>query len=184
MKTIQTLQSTSNKREEQETAAEEDLGGSSAPADRRALLESKDVRRRRSILTLQTDEDGKGYIVVEKKVLTSSNAEDIDALRKAAHYSLYAQYVYFHIRMTLEDILSKDATTFVRDFDMMAPVKHLSFANFGAPDAHLFYANFINGISATPYAILVDEQENTVVITVRGTISLEGQFELSFRDVT
>jgi hypothetical protein len=37
----------------------------------------------------------------------------------------------------------------------------------------LCYANFSNGIAATPYAILVDEEKKSVVITVRGTLSLE-----------
>jgi hypothetical protein len=43
----------------------------------------------------------------------------------------------------------------------------------GCDHAHLCYANFSNGIAATPYAILVDEEKKSVVITVRGTLSLE-----------
>ena len=47
---------------------------------------------------------------------------------------------------------------------------------YAAPN--ILQANFYNGIAATSYAILVDDEEETVVITVRGTISLEGKFEL------
>ena len=174
------LQHASNKKDEKHETVEEENQSATAPSDRRALLDSKDnMRRRRSILTLQTDDDGKHCVVVEKNVLTSSNDEDVDVLRKVAHYSIYAQWIYFHVKMIVEDLLAtEDATTFIRDFEMMAPMEHFSLARFEAPHAHLWYASFHNGLAATPYAILVDEEEQNVVIAVRGTLSLEGEFEL------
>jgi len=174
MNAIIGLQRTSNKRGEgSPKKAKADLSTAAPSVDRRDLLGGQDAKRRRSILTLQTEEDGKGCVVVEKNVLTSTNGEDVRVLRLAAHYSIYAQYIYFHVRMALEELLAKDATTFVRDFDMMSPIEHLSLATYDVPHAHIYYANFYNGIAATPYAILLDEEEKSVVIAVRGTLSLE-----------
>jgi len=171
MRAIQMLQSSSNKRDEKQDTPDEVMRSS---ADRRALLDSKDVRRRRSILTLQADGDGKDCVVVEKNVLTNNNEGDVNVLRNAAHYSIYAQWVYFHIKMVVEDLLANpNPETWVRDFEVMAPVERFSLARFEAPNAHLFYSNLKNGIAATPYAIMVDEYEKSVVIAVRGTISLE-----------
>ena len=178
-KAIQVLQHTSNMRGDgvEHHATDEQQSAIAKSSDRRALLGSQDAKRRRSILTLQTDGDGKGCVVVEKNVLTSSNGEDVEVLRNAAHYSIYALFVYFHIRNALVDVLPKDATNFVRDLHLMDPVDHLSLAMFDVPHAHIFYANFYNGIAATPYAILLDEKEKSVVIVVRGTLSLEGKPE-------
>ncbi|KAL7535218.1 hypothetical protein ACHAXR_007620 [Thalassiosira sp. AJA248-18] len=178
MNAIQMLQRDANTKEERHQTAEEEKQSKSAPSDRRAfmaLLDSEDGKHqhRRSILTLQADGDGQGCVVVEKNVLSSQNKKDVDVLGNAAHYSIYAQYIYFHVRMALEDILPTDATNFVRDFDLMAPLEQFSLAKFELPYAHLFYANFYNGIAATPFAILVDDEKKTVVIAVRGTISLE-----------
>lgn len=176
-KAIQMLQRASNKKGVEEEIPEEEKESATAPSDRRDLLGGQDAKRRRSILTIQTDEDGQGCIVVQKNILTSSNGEDVEVLRNCAHYSIYAQYIYFHVRMALEDLIANDATTFVRDFDMMAPMERFSLAGYDVPHAHIFYANFYNGIAATPYAILVDEEETSVAIVVRGTLSLEGESE-------
>jgi sn1-specific diacylglycerol lipase len=39
--------------------------------------------------------------------------------------------------------------------------------------AELIYAHFSNGVNETPYAVFVDFSRQAVVITVRGTLSLE-----------
>ena len=124
-------------------------------------------------MTLQAGEDGKEQIVVMKNILTNENEEDVSILKNAGHYSIYAQYIYFHVHMTLENILPIDATNFVRDINMMSPVDEYSLAMWDIPYAQIHYANFYNGIAATPYAIIVDDQEKSVVITIRGTNSLE-----------
>jgi len=54
--------------------------------------------------------------------------------------------------MSLEDILGKGEVNFIRDFNLMAPMEKYSLAMFNVPDAHIFYANFYNGIAATPYS--------------------------------
>jgi hypothetical protein len=95
---IQQLQhargSASKKGNEEEIAKEEEkVEGSSVSLNRRTLLKSQGLKHRRSILTLQVGDKGKEYVAVEKNVLTSSNNEDVDVLRNAAHYSIYAQFV-------------------------------------------------------------------------------------------
>ena len=143
--------------------------------NRRALLSSHSGKRRRSILTLQTAEDGEEYIAVEKNVLSSSNPDDVEILRLSAHYCTYAQRIYVRIYdMAVEDLLPPNATSFIRDFGMMQPIEQFSLAKLEMPHSQLFYANFYSGIAATPYAILVDEKEKSIVITVRGTMTLEG----------
>jgi sn1-specific diacylglycerol lipase len=43
----------------------------------------------------------------------------------------------------------------------------------GLEHARLCYSNFTNDIIATPYSIVIDDKMKTIVITVRGTRSLE-----------
>ena len=144
--------------------------------DNRKIMPSSSAQRRHSILTIQTKEDGRGCIAVEKSVLSSSNPDDVEILRLSAHYCTYAQRIYVRIYdMAVEDLLSPNATSFVRDFGMMQPMERFSLAKLEMPHSQLFYANFYSGIAATPYAILVDEKEKSIVITVRGTKSLEGE---------
>ena len=164
------LQRASNKKSVEPETEESEMA---VPSNRRNLLGSLDMKRRRSIMTLQAGEDGKEQIVVMKNILTNENEEDVSILKNAGHYSIYAQYIYFHVHMTLENILPIDATNFVRDINMMSPVDEYSLAMWDIPYAQIHYANFYNGIAATPYAIIVDDQEKSVVITIRGTNSLE-----------
>jgi len=46
-------------------------------------------------------------------------------------------------------------------------------AELGLHDALIAFASFRNDILATPYAIIVDELENVVVVSIRGTASIE-----------
>ena len=169
MMAIQNIQKASNKKKDDTThdAALEEQ----AVMDRRLLLPSTP---RRSILTLQAKADGDGFAAVDKDVLSSSNEGDVDLLRKAAHFSVYAMYIYFHIRdaAVIDFGLEEDSTVFLRDIETMFNDLH-SLSSVGREQTHLMYANFFNGLSQTPYAILVDDAEQSVVITVRGTKSLE-----------
>jgi hypothetical protein len=174
--TIMLVQHSSNEQDGRENISYEEKQSASPIINRRAILSSLSTQRRRSILTLQTAEDGDGCIAVEKNVLSSSNPEDVEILRLSAHYCNYAQRIYVRIYdLALEDLLHPDATSFIRDFGMMEPMDRFSLAKLEMPHSQLFYANFYSGIAATPYAILVDEKEKSVVITVRGTLTLEGE---------
>ena len=88
---IQQLQHARGSKSKEESSEEETALDPSI--NRRALLKSQGSKHRRSILTLQVGDKGKEYVAVEKNVLTSSNHEDVDVLRNAAHYSIYAQFV-------------------------------------------------------------------------------------------
>ena len=180
MKIQRTSDIKKDEKEEEITASKSNETSPLSSINRRAQLGSQDVRRRRSILTLQAGDDGKDCVVVAKDVLTSDNDKDVETLRNAAHYSIYAQYVYFHFHMTLESLIAEDATSFVRDFDLLGPVDKFSLAMWDLPHSHIHYANFYNGIAATPYAILVDDKEEAVVITIRGTHSLEGMLNVGW----
>lgn len=72
--------------------------------------------------------------------------------------------------------LDEDCQTFIRDVNNLLnqpSTDSYRLTRMGCEHAHLCYANFINGLAITPYAIIVDEMKETVVITIRGTFSLE-----------
>ena len=173
---IMQIQHSSNEVINKTSSIEDETQCKTLAIDRKVLLSSLSTRRRRSIMTIQTKEDGDSCIAVEKNVLSSINPEDVEILRLSAHYCNYAQRIYVRIYdMAVEDLLPPDATSFIRDFGMMEPMDRFSLAKLEMPHSQLFYANFYSGIAATPYAILVDEKEKSVVITARGTLTLEGE---------
>lgn len=51
--------------------------------------------------------------------------------------------------------------------------KHSLLLTAGLKEADLVYAQFFNSYSISPYAILLDHETRSVVVTVRGTLSLE-----------
>ncbi|KAL3796024.1 hypothetical protein HJC23_013081 [Cyclotella cryptica] len=173
---IQKLKTTSNQQQDESLDDDESTGDFvDHSTDRRQLLKTKKSKNKR-ILTLQPQVDG-DYVVSEKNVLSSKSAEDVEILTASAHFSQYALYIYFDIfDAALHDFdLPEGCQTFVRDCNDLLNHHNDSFrlTRMGCEHAHLCYANFSNGIAATPYAILVDEMKETVVITVRGTNSLE-----------
>jgi hypothetical protein len=173
---IMQIQHSSNEVINKTSSIEDETQCKTLAIDRQVLPSRLSTRRRRSIMTIQTKEDGDSCIAVEKNVLSSSNPEDVEILRLLAHYCNYAQRIYVRIYdMAVEDLLPPDATSFIRDFGMMEPMDRFSLAKLEMPHSQLFYANFYSGIAATPYAILVDEKEKSVVITARGTLTLEGE---------
>jgi hypothetical protein len=172
---IMQIQHSSNEVINKTSSIEDETQCKTLAIDRKVLLSRLSTRRRRSIMTIQRNEDGDSCIAVEKNVLSSINPEDVEILRLSAHYCNYAQRIYVRIYdMAVEDLLPPDATSFIRDFGMMEPMDRFSLAKLEMPHSQLFYANFYSGIAATPYAILVDEKEKSVVITARGTLTLEG----------
>jgi hypothetical protein len=74
--------------------------------------------------------------------------------------------------MVINDFMAgKTITSFVKE-DLFKMDFRLS--NIGYEHALLCYASFENGIVATPYSILIDEETKKVVIVIRGTRSVEG----------
>lgn len=76
---IQKLKTTSNQQQNESPVVDESGGESfDHSSDRRQLLKSKKSKNKR-ILTLQPQADG-DYVVSEKNVLSSKNAEDVEIL--------------------------------------------------------------------------------------------------------
>lgn len=76
---IQKLKTTSNQQQNESPVVDESCGESfDHSSDRRQLLKSKKSKNKR-ILTLQPQADG-DYVVSEKNILSSKNAEDVEIL--------------------------------------------------------------------------------------------------------
>ena len=52
-------------------------------------------------------------------------------------------------------------------------------AHSGLDDTDLIYANFNNAYNQMPYSIVIDHKWKSVVISIRGTLSLEGKCTIS-----
>ncbi len=106
--------------------------------------------RRRSVLTLQTGEQGKDYVVVEKDVLSPDNKEDVDVLKEATHYSVYAEYVYWHFRLVAIEhfALDKEETRFLLSSDTTWDLirEKFSLTSIGLDESLLVYASFHSGL--------------------------------------
>ena len=185
---IQRLQQTSNqKKMERENKAEEIYIGNyvgDKDVSNEDVTKKEDFRstlkksgKRRSVLTLQSSEKGKDYVVIEKDVLSPDNENDVNVLKEVTYYSTYAEYVYWDFRMVAEQqfSLGKEETRFFPSSDTTWDLMRRKFSlqSIGLDDSMLVYASFHSGLASTPYAVLVDGVKKTVIITIRGTISLE-----------
>jgi hypothetical protein len=149
---------------------------SQSPSSIRSIKSTlKKTKKQRSILTLQTN-DG-GYSLVEKKFFSSSNEEDVNTLVHLRHYVPYAQYAYFFNLVCSEYFgVNDDAKRFIREAPNFFTLDDRF--SFGVADpslshAFLMYIHLDIGLAATPYGILLDNDKKSVVITIRGTKSLE-----------
>ena len=157
---IQRLQHTSNqKKTDREDNKQQELevdnaGGndenknSIVEADFRSTL--KQDGKRRSVLTLQASKKGKEYVVIEKDVLSSDNKDDVDVLKEATHYSVYAEYVYWHFQLVAVEhfALGKDETRFLPTADTTWDFirEQFSLTSIGLDESQLMYASFHSGL--------------------------------------
>ncbi len=167
---IQRLQHSSNqkKTERENKGKDENIDNIvEAPTDFRSTL--KKGGRRRSVLTLQTSEQGKDYVVVEKDVLSPDNKEDVDVLKEATYYSVYAEYVYWHFRLVAIEhfALGKEETRFRLSSDTTWDLirENFSLTSIGLDQSVLVYASFHSGLSecmcmATCNAIILRSLSN------------------------
>ena len=129
--------------------------------------------RRASIFVLEHSENNQ-YQVCERDLLLESNEEHKSTMEGLAHYSKYAQIIYSRlIFFAIENgwILNEEME-FARAPETIFESKYM-LSGLDCDHAMLCYASFLNGIVSTPYAILVDTSKQKVVITIRGTISIE-----------
>ena len=155
---IQRLQHTSNlKNTEREKRNSDGNNDSIAEAPKDGIEGKKDLRstlqkggRRRSVLTLQTNEEGKDYVVVEKDVLSLDNKDDVDILEEVTHYSIYAQYVYWHFRLVAVEhfALGKEETRFLPSSETTWDLirEKFSLTSIGLEESLLVYASLHSGL--------------------------------------
>uniref|UniRef100_A0A7S2P2B1 sn-1-specific diacylglycerol lipase n=1 Tax=Skeletonema marinoi TaxID=267567 RepID=A0A7S2P2B1_9STRA len=131
------------------------------------------LQKRGSVYILQHQESST-YQVCERHLLLQSNEEDRLLMQDLAYYSRYAQIIYKRVQpLTVEEFgLEDNATHFTRGSDTLFESRY-RLSSLDCEHAMLSYACFLNGIVSTPYAILVDTAKEKVVITIRGTISIE-----------
>jgi len=148
-------------------------------------------RRRSSIMVLQLKEDTESYELCEREILHASVKSDIHTMSDGAIFIDYARCVYLAIMncvatkfreegYTEEDNVFRDSIKteeeeclgFTRDLDTLFE-DTFRLTTIGLGHASLCYSNFVNGIAPTPYSILVDHERKAVVVTIRGTLSIE-----------
>jgi len=132
------------------------------------------VRRRASMFVLQM-QDKSTYDVCERDVLQESIDIDQTAISDGAHFVKYASYIYVALPTCVIDNFmdGEVCSSFKRGIDTLFSLDEFRLSNIGLEHAVLCYANFENGIVATPYSIIVDDEMEVIVIVVRGTRSLE-----------
>lgn len=115
---------------------------------------------------------------LERTLLSRSNESDMYLLRQGARYSQYAAGIYkdYPEALLREGMLDGGWNGVYSPWKPGTPLSLCStfrLAEFGFPSTALVYANFTNKVMATPYCILIDEAVRTVVIVVRGSVTLE-----------
>lgn len=132
----------------------------------------KTDRRRSSIRVLDADASGHGYEVNERELLLEADDKDRSLMNDAAHFVKYASCIYVKLRKSVIDgfMMGEEISIFTRK-ELFSNEYRMD--NIGIDDAYLCYASFNNGMTETPYAILVDDEVKKVVTVVRGTRSLE-----------
>ena len=130
------------------------------------------IDRRHSVLVLCA-KSSSDFEVCERKLLQSTGADQA-LLRDAAHFSKYAQNIYVRLKDLVfgEFMADKGATQFKREIGSLY-CDEFRLTGVECDHAMLSYANFANNLVATPYAIVVDNEAKKIVITVRGTLSLD-----------
>eukprot|EP00579_Thalassiosira_antarctica_P010681 CAMPEP_0201912116 /NCGR_PEP_ID=MMETSP0903-20130614/2870_1 /ASSEMBLY_ACC=CAM_ASM_000552 /TAXON_ID=420261 /ORGANISM="Thalassiosira antarctica, Strain CCMP982" /LENGTH=1009 /DNA_ID=CAMNT_0048447001 /DNA_START=24 /DNA_END=3053 /DNA_ORIENTATION=- len=131
--------------------------------------------RRPTMLVLQMQHNA-SYEVCEREVLEESNAADQIVMSDGAHFVKYASYIYVELpNCVIDEFMGgeEECSDFKRELDTLFFRDMFRLTSIGLEHAILCYANFVNGIVSTPYAIMIDEEMKCVVIAVRGTRSLE-----------
>jgi len=131
------------------------------------------IRRRNSMLVLEKKQDT--YEICERDVLQESNAFDQTVMSEGAHFVKYASYIYVELPdCVVTEFMEgeEECLGFERELDTLFQ-DDFRLTSIGLEHTILCYSNFVNGIVATPYSILIDKEVKTIVIAVRGTRSLE-----------
>lgn len=117
--------------------------------------------------------DRSSFDVCERDVFGTNDAEHL-LMKEAAKHAAYAQVIYSRLNQFVinEFMVEQNATNFIREPNKLFE-SDFKLEGIGCERATLCYANFVNGIVSTPYAIIVDEELKKIVLTIRGTISID-----------
>jgi len=142
------------------------------------------------------DEDGNDTSTTRKTVLRHTRASDMHHIHQAARFSHYAMGVY---DLYPDALLAAGQINGGRSgvynptqrgeshsngTDGISLSSCFRLTDFGFPETALAYGTFANDILATPYSILVDEDARTVIVSIRGTATLEDMVtDLQFSSV-
>lgn len=133
------------------------------------------------------------YAAALRRVLTPDNDSDVDAINEAAHFCRLALGIYGFMMKIIEKPIAgccslgyawcKSPTMAccksvgdgkVVSGDTLMGCNEIAFLKQAGFDSNqLKYANFKQGYEKSPYAITVDNEWRSVVITIRGTLSLD-----------
>lgn len=113
-----------------------------------------------------------------KSILHHSEPSDVQQIRQAAHYSHYALGVYDQypdalLRAGLISSVKCGVFNPSGANDDICLSSCFRLTDLGLPDAVLVYCALDNGILQTPYFVIVDESKNTVIVSIRGSVTLE-----------
>lgn len=127
-------------------------------------------------------EDHTYYLANESVRLRHNLTSDMYHIRQVARYAHYALGVYDHYPAALLGQLVGGRSGIYHPLHTLERENHvgadllsscLRLTDYGFPLTALIYATLSSDVIQTPYAILVDEQEKTVVVSIRGTYSIE-----------
>lgn len=122
-------------------------------------------------------------VISPKRILQHNNPDDLSCLRDAARYAPYALGIYedYQLALVKDGILIESESFHPEIYDSngtsLNTTTCYSLRKFNAPNTFLAYGSFINervgDLIATPYCILVDTEAKEVILSVRGSASLE-----------
>lgn len=112
------------------------------------------------------------YDVCERELLTPN--KDGEIMKDAARYVRYAQIIYDDLKQLVVDefLAGNEGAHFKRDAESLFR-NEFRLTNVGCDSAMLSYASFVNDLAATPYCIMVDDVMQKIVVSVRGTMSID-----------
>ena len=125
------------------------------------------------------------------EILSSVYPRDVNFINEAAHFMIYAQAAYTVVSYMMENPVTGFVSLqlqMLRNWcacyfpsrkesivgDNLWQSQTIAFkALSGLADKDIIYANFSDTITEIPYVILLDHEWKSVVVTIRGTITLE-----------
>lgn len=124
-----------------------------------------------------------GAGTTKKAMLRHTCSSDMHHIRQAALYSNYALGAYdvYPDALLAAGLLDGGKSGEYHPIgnclngsaDDISLTSCFRLSDYGYPNTVIVYGTFSNDILATPYCILVDEEQKTVVVSIRGTYSLE-----------